>query len=189
MRINLLNKSIFIQTFSLLYVLTLGCTNSVETFSSTSKMDYDSVIQHTINKSLLAINQNKASVLKSYFGYAYPEDLISIEMIQPDVVTYYYLLSKYHNNNLSHMKWETDNTLDELGRIKYETLIFDGFDSLTGFKNVRLNLFFGPPDIVPFDSLSGIEFSIEVDSDYRRQLRLQNKLPKTQDLLRHSDRY
>lgn len=184
MNLNILKRIVFFEILVFCNVLAFGCS----TQNQVSETNYDSTINNTINKSIVAINQNDAPLLISYFGHAYPEDLISLKMIQPKVTRFYYLISKYHDNDLKSLEWTTDSSIDQLGRMKYVIPIFKGFDSLTGIKSAQLNLFVGPPEIIPFDSLSGVEFEIQVDADYRGELLNQGKLLETEDLLRYLER-
>lgn len=139
-------------------------------------------IHNTMEEVLTAINQNDFKKVVSYIGADFViQDTFSEKI---DVEDMYYILAKYHQNKIDSLKWSTDNKIDELSRIKYVIPLFDGFDSLTGLEKASLNLYFGPPQMVSYDKLSGFEYEKEVNSVYRGKLLDQGKLLDHEDVLK-----
>jgi|GEM_PF-1259970 len=165
-------------------VVILSCT-SPQTSNLQEADENERVMNRIILKALNAINENNPEELKSLFGEYVPENMLF--NLKPEVNKMYYLLRKYHNNDISKLKWETDNSLDELGRITYVVKIFEGFDSLSGTKGGTLLLNFGPYSIVPVDSLSGIQYNNSLDIAYRGKLQEDNKLLSTDELIKSLD--
>jgi len=97
----------------------------------------------------------------------------------------YYLLTKYHHNNIDSIEWNTDGVVDPYtNQIEYKSYIFNGFDSTTGYQSAVLIFRYWN---FPFTTLAGIELDFEVDSDYRGKLRIEGKLPEIDDLVEWSN--
>ena len=73
--------------------------------------------------------------------------------------------------------------MDNLGRAKYSISLFNGFDSITGFKDFAWILYLRPSQIIPYDKLSGFEVEIDFDVDYRRLLREEGKLLDIEEIV------
>jgi hypothetical protein len=140
-------------------------------------------IRQTMYSVLSAINKNDTQAVKRYFyeptRRRYPSD----EQLKLDLETMYYLLAKYHANNIDSLEWSTDNKHDNLSRLRVVIPIFDGFDSLSGITKATLNLYFGPEEIVPLAYISGYDQDIQVDAVYRGELMKQGKLPDNAALI------
>lgn len=97
--------------------------------------------------------------------------------------TAYYYIKKYHNQSVGNLKYLRDTAFDELGRLRYTVPIFQGFDSLTGAKNVRIEIFIGPLDVYGANKISDLQVISDLDVDYRDMLYRQNRLRDMDDLI------
>lgn len=149
-------------------------TSSFVLFSCTSLSQGQKQIDNTIRGTVESINKNDYIAVVNKIGVEHLiRDTFGIKM---EVLKTYYILTKYFNNQIDQLKWETDGQPDNLGRVKYSMQLFNGFDSTTGYKDFKLNLYFGPPEIIPYDKLSNFEIDVEMDVSYRRFLREKGRL-------------
>ncbi len=156
-----INMEVVLSKYTLFIILFLCSCKAV---SSNNQL-----INKTIKETLYMVNENNSIGVVNMLGTENPG--IDTSSIKYDVKYMYYILTKYLNNNIEHLEWSTDGTIDNLGRTKFIIPLYKGFDSLTGCKYVVLNLYLGPEEIISLDKLSGFEPEIEVDSDYRSKLR------------------
>lgn len=117
---------------------------------------------------LAAINQNDYLKVSEYL--VTDNEREDIFRIKTRVCRVYYFLTKFHHNKYNSLNFFSDYKLDVLARIKFAIPLFIGFDPLTGVKSATLNLYFGSPQIIIFNKLSGFELEKEVDVEYRGKL-------------------
>lgn len=155
---------------SLNKILAIVCL-AILSCKASSKSEEEKQIDKTILEALNAVNNNDyLKIIHLDKSNLYKNDTSTIKH---NVSYIYYIIKKY--KNIKELKWTADSQLDHLHRIKYTIPLFIGFDSLTGIKKVNIYLYMGPSEIIPYDKLSGFETEIQLDSKYRRQLRLEGK--------------
>ncbi len=141
----------------------------------------DRRIDQTIKEVVDFVNTNDyLSIVGKLVSAKENIDTLKIEW---DVLSAYYMLVKYHGNKTEKLRWKTDRVLDAVWRRKYTIPLYEGFDSLTGIKQAALNLYVGPPEIIPLNELSGFELDVEVDPQYRRKLREEGKLLDIEEIV------
>lgn len=105
----------------------------------------------------------------------------NIEQIGIDVKKVYYFLTKYYDNDIDSLYWTTDHKVDMSNKVDYVIELYNGFDSLSGYKKATLHFYFWNFDRI--DALGGYRLEIEVDAEYRGKLLKAGRLPSTDELV------
>ena len=141
----------------------------------------DRRINQTIKEVVDLVNSNDYLGVIGKIGAG--EENIDTFKVRREVLRGYYMLAKYHGNNTEKLRWETDGVLDAVWRRRYTIPLYEGFDSLTGIKQAALNLYVGPPEIIPLNELSGFKLDVEVDPEYRGKLLEEGKLLDIEEIV------
>lgn len=124
---------------------------------------------------LSACNENNVEKFYEYFD-EYTRNQDDTSKVERDMKIVYYLLTKFHNNKIDSLYWTTDNQINSGNAEEYKIVLFDGFDSLSGYKKAEIKFYFWSPVYGRIRALAYYYLDLEVDSYYRGELRRNNKL-------------
>jgi hypothetical protein len=151
-------KQVIMQIFLLVFL---------QSFNSCAQLTREEQINHTLQKTLIAINTKDYATLRKMIGNNMDTN---VSNIVSNVIDTKYFVDKYYKGHIDKLHILSKDSLDEMGRKLYRVELFKGFDSVMGVSNVALLLYVGPPQIIPLDRLSGFEMSMNVDVEYRKHL-------------------
>jgi len=149
-------------------------------FSSCYSKDRDQQALEIMRNTLKAVNENDLNKFYGNFDENSKEQSDE-EQLRADVKKIYYLLTKYHDNNIDSLYWTTDHKVDEANKIEYVIELFEGFDTLSGYKKATLHLYFW--NFEEIKVLGGYRLDIDIDAKYRGKLLDEGKLPTTDELV------
>lgn len=135
----------------------------------------DSKINSTLEKFIEQYNSNKLEKIENLIGLesnARSQNLYSLKCVSE------FTTRNKIKLNLIDICFE--NKLDNLSRKRATFNVFNGFDSVEGYKLIKIHLFFGPPQIINLDKLSDLEVETEFHTAYRHKLFDEGKL-KSED--------
>lgn len=164
------------------YFLAIACWGVFSCHTKTNEQ----IVNETVDKAIAAINKNDYQKINELVSEHSP-NADDTELIKYHIQTIYYLTKKYHDGNLKNVRIEITKKHDEFDRLKISIPIFSGFDSTTGITSAILNLYVGPPDIIPLTEFSGFEFDQKVNINYRGDLMSHDKLVPMEQLLKKNN--
>ena len=139
-------------------------------------------ILYIMREGLLAAQENNIVKFSSIFDeLTYPK--FDSQEVRSDLIDLYYLIQKYHDGKIDSLDWTSDLHIDLANRLTYDVIVFEGFDSLTGYKQVMMRYYFWKPQYGAVKAIAGYSLIFDVDYDYRAMLNRQGKLPDSEVLL------
>jgi hypothetical protein len=135
--------------------------------SCRSQYDDDDIIKETMHNILELINKEEFQKLPNYMGRGIDGD---VGTLSPKARQIHYVLSRFYDNKIDSIEWNSPDTFDYLGRRRVNVELYNGYDSLSGLKSATLILHFGPKNLVPLDKVSGFELETSYDEYLRDYL-------------------
>lgn len=123
-------------------------------------------INDTCIKVLAAIENNNESAFRKLIGV----ELRQIGKNEERVSSSFQRIKKYYDKFMKGKQPEfiiTDSIIQEIGTRLIKMPIFVGVDSTEGIREVRLDIYVGPPQMVPLNKIS--DFDLVVKYDPNRQ--------------------
>jgi hypothetical protein len=116
-------------------------------------------ILKTSNNIISALKEDKESDFDELIGVKLHVIAKDDEMLHRDYMKIRKYVQKYTSFDKLYVK--ITDQYDDVGKLRVEIPIFKGNDSIDNIKEIQLNIFFGPPQFVPLNKISGYELIIK----------------------------
>lgn len=140
-----MTKKVGIIALSYLVMINIACKQQTE----------QEKLSQTTNNVLSFIKNGDSIGFEKLNQYELEQNFKTKQMIRNDFKKLAFFFDSVYNKRIGSFK--ISDSLDDLSRIKVLIPIKEYKDSL----NITLNLFFGPPQLVPLNFLSGYELDVE----------------------------
>ncbi len=143
----------------LLFERMLGLLGIILFLSSCVKTTPKQKILGTSNDLISALKEDRESDFNKLIGVELSVIAKDDEMLHRDYTKIRRYVQKYTSFDRLYAK--ITDQYDDVSKLRVEIPIFKGMDSVENIKEIRLNIFFGPPQFVPLNKISGYELIIK----------------------------